>query len=124
MLILKVPYAIPIGVLIGVTALVPIVGAFVGIIIGAILILSVEPVKVLTFIIYILILQQIEGNLIYPKVVGTSVGLPGMWVLVAVAVGGDLFGIIGMLLGLPIASILYTVLRDDVNKKLKEKTGV
>lgn len=124
MLILNVPYAIPIGVLIGVTALVPIVGAFVGIIIGAILILSIEPVKVLTFIIYILILQQIEGNLIYPKVVGTSVGLPGMWVLVAVAVGGDLFGIIGMLLGLPIASILYTVLRDDVNKKLKEKTGV
>lgn len=123
MLILNVPYAIPIGVLIGVTALVPIVGAFVGIIIGAILILSIEPVKVLTFIIYILILQQIEGNLIYPKVVGTSVGLPGMWVLVAVAVGGDLFGIIGMLLGLPIASILYTVLRDDVNKKLKEKTG-
>lgn len=124
MLILNVPYAIPIGVLIGVTALVPIVGAFVGIIIGAILILSVEPVKVLTFIIYILILQQIEGNLIYPKVVGTSVGLPGMWVLVAVAVGGDLFGIIGMLLGLPIVSILYTILRDNVNKKLKEKTGV
>lgn len=121
MLILKVPYAVPIGVLIGVTALIPIVGAFIGIIIGAILILSVEPLKVLTFIIFILILQQIEGNLIYPKVVGSSVGLPGMWVLVSVAVGGDLFGIIGMLLGLPIASVLYTILKEDVNKRLKSK---
>ena len=121
MLILKIPYAVPIGVLIGVTALIPIVGAFIGIIIGAILILSIEPLKVLTFIIFILILQQIEGNLIYPKVVGTSVGLPGMWVLVAVAVGGDLFGIIGMLLGLPIASVLYTILKEDVNKRLKNR---
>lgn len=121
MLILKVPYAVPIGVLIGVTALIPIVGAFIGIIIGAILILSVEPVKVITFIIYILILQQIEGNLIYPKVVGSSVGLPGIWVLVAVSVGGDLFGIIGMLLGLPTASVLYTLFKESVNKKLKEK---
>lgn len=121
MLILQVPYAVPIGVLIGVTALIPIVGAFIGIIIGAVLILAAEPLKVITFIIYILILQQIEGNLIYPKVVGSSVGLPGIWVLVAVAIGGDLFGIIGMLLGLPIASILYTILRDDVNKRLSEK---
>lgn len=121
MLILKVPYAVPIGVLIGVTALIPIVGAFIGIIIGAILIFSVEPVKVITFIIYILILQQIEGNLIYPKVVGSSVGLPGIWVLVAVSVGGDLFGIIGMLLGLPTASVLYTLFKESVNKKLKEK---
>ena len=121
MFIFQIPYAVPIGVLIGVTALIPIVGAFIGIIIGAILILSIEPLKVLTFIIFILILQQIEGNLIYPKVVGSSVGLPGMWVLVAVAIGGDLFGIVGMLLGLPIASILYTVLKNDVNKRLKSK---
>ncbi len=121
MFIFQIPYAVPIGVLIGVTALIPIVGAFIGIIIGAILILSVEPVKVLTFIIFILILQQIEGNLIYPKVVGTSVGLPGMWVLVAVAIGGDLFGVVGMLLGLPIASVLYTILKNDVNKRLKNK---
>lgn len=121
MLILKVPYAVPIGVLIGVTALIPIVGAFIGIIIGAVLILSVEPMKVLTFIIFILILQQIEGNLIYPKVVGSSVGLPGIWVLVAVSIGGDLFGIIGMLLGLPTASILYTIVKKDVYKKLEMK---
>ena len=121
MLILQVPYAIPIGVLIGVTALIPIVGAFIGIIIGAILILSVEPVKVITFIVYILTLQQIEGNLIYPKVVGSSVGLPGIWVLVAVSVGGDLFGIVGMLLGLPTASVLYTLFKEKVYKKLKEK---
>ena len=119
MLILKVPYAVPIGVLIGVTALIPIVGAFIGIIIGAILILSVNPIKVITFIVFILILQQIEGNLIYPKVVGDSVGLPGIWVLVAVTVGGNLFGILGMLLGLPIASIFYTILKEDVYKKLK-----
>lgn len=121
MLILQVPYAVPIGVLIGVTALIPIVGAFIGIIIGAILILSVEPVKVITFIIYILILQQIEGNLIYPKVVGNSVGLPGIWVLVSVAIGGDLFGIIGMLLGLPTASVLYNLFKNNVYKKLDEK---
>lgn len=121
MLILKVPYAIPIGVLIGVTALIPIVGAFIGIIIGAVLILSVEPVKVVTFIVFILILQQIEGNLIYPKVVGNSVGLPGIWVLVSVAIGGDLFGIIGMLLGLPTASVLYTIFKNNVYKKLDEK---
>lgn len=122
MFVLRIPYAVPIGVLIGVTALIPIVGAFIGIIIGAILILSVEPLKVMTFLIFILILQQIEGNLIYPKVVGDSVGLPGIWVLVAVAVGGDLFGLIGMLLGLPIASILYTVVKDNVNLRLSKKS--
>ena len=117
MLILRIPYAIPIGVLIGVTALIPVVGAFIGSIIGAILILSVSPIKVITFIIFVLILQQIEGNLIYPRVVGNSVGLPGMWVLVAVSIGGSLGGIVGMLLGVPIASIIYTLIKEDVNKK-------
>lgn len=121
MFIFDIPYAVPIGVLIGVTALIPIVGAFIGIAIGAVLILSVEPVKVLTFIVFILILQQIEGNLIYPKVVGDSVGLPGIWVLVAVAVGGDLFGLIGMLLGLPVASVVYTLVKDNMNKRLVNK---
>lgn len=121
MLILGIPYAIPIGILIGVTALIPIVGAFIGVIIGAILILSVEPIKVITFIVFFLILQQIEGNLIYPRVVGNSVGIPGMWVLVAVTVGGSLGGILGMLLGVPIASIIYTLLKEDVNMKLDEK---
>ena len=121
MFILDIPYAVPIGVLIGVTALIPIVGAFIGISVGAVLILSVEPVKVLTFLVFILILQQIEGNLIYPKVVGDSVGLPGIWVLVAVAVGGDLFGLVGMLLGLPVASVIYTLIKDNVNKRLDHK---
>lgn len=121
MLILKIPYAVPIGVLIGVTALVPIIGAFIGIIIGAILILSVAPFKVITFVIFVLILQQIEGNLIYPKVVGDSVGLPGIWVLVAVSVGGKLFGIVGMLIGVPTASVIYTLIKRDVDKKLKDK---
>lgn len=120
MLILNLPYAIPIGILIGVTALIPIVGAFLGVIIGAILILSVEPIKVITFVIFFLVLQQIEGNLIYPRVVGNSVGLPGMWVLLAVTVGGKLIGILGMVLGVPTASIIYTLLKEDVNTKISK----
>lgn len=123
MLILSIPYAVSIGILIGVTALIPIVGAFIGVIIGMILILSVEPIKVVTFVIFFLILQQIEGNLIYPRVVGSSVGLPGMWVLVAVSVGGSLGGILGMLLGVPIASIIYTLLKEDVSVKLKSQNN-
>ena len=119
MLILNIPYAAPIGVLIGVTALIPVVGAFIGIIIGAILILSVEPIKVITFIIFVLILQQFEGNVIYPRVVGNSVGLPGMWALMAVTVGGSLFGILGMLLGVPVFSVIYTILKNDTEKRLK-----
>ena len=121
MLILKLPYAMPIGVLIGVTALIPVVGAFIGIIVGAILILSINPFKVITFVIFVLILQQVEGNLIYPRVVGNSIGLPGMWVLVAVSVGGSLGGIIGMLLGVPIATIVYTLLKKDVDRKINKK---
>ena len=121
MLILRIPYAIPIGVLIGVTALIPVVGAFLGVIVGAILIVAVNPIKVITFVVFVLILQQIEGNLIYPRVVGNSIGLPGMWVLVAVSVGGSLGGILGMLLGVPIATIIYTLLKTDVNKKISIK---
>lgn len=121
MLILKIPYAVPVGILVGVTALIPVVGAFIGIIVGAILIVSVNPIKVVTFVIFVLVLQQIEGNIIYPKVVGGSVGLPGMWVLVAVTVGGSLFGIIGMLLGVPTISVIYTVLKSDVEKRLNQK---
>lgn len=120
MIILRIPYAVPIGVLVGVTALIPVVGCFIGIIIGAILILSINPIKVITFIIFVLILQQVEGNVIYPRVVGSSVGLPGMWVLVAVSVGGSLGGILGMLIGVPIASIIYTLVKKDVNKKLNK----
>lgn len=123
MLILKIPYAASIGVLVGATALIPIFGAFIGAFIGAILIVSVEPIKVITFIIFIIILQQVEGNLIYPKVMGNSVGIPGIWVLVAVTIGGSLFGVFGMLIGLPIASILYTILKQDTNKRLEEKVS-
>ena len=121
LLILRIPYAIPIGILIGVTALIPVVGAFLGVIVGAILILAVNPIKVITFVIFVIILQQIEGNLIYPKVVGNSIGLPGMWVLFGVTVGGSLGGILGMLLGVPITCIIYTLLKQDVNSKLKQK---
>lgn len=121
MLILRIPYAVPIGILIGVTALIPVVGAFLGVIIGAILIVAVNPIKVITFVIFVLVLQQIEGNLIYPRVVGNSIGLPGMWVLVAVSVGGSVGGILGMLLGVPIATIIYTLLKIDVNKKISKK---
>lgn len=117
MLILKIPYAVTIGILVGVTALIPIVGAFIGIIIGAILIASVDFVKVITFIIFVLLLQQFEGNVIYPRVVGNSVGLPSMLVLLAVSVGGSLFGIAGMLLAVPFASVIYTLIKIDVDKK-------
>ena len=121
MWVLKIPYAVPIGVLIGVTALIPIVGAFIGVIIGSVLIVSIAPIKVITFVLFVLILQQIEGNVIYPRVVGSSVGLPGMWVLFAVSVGGSLGGIIGMLIGVPIATIIYTLLKNDVDKRLEQK---
>lgn len=120
MLILRIPYAVPIGVLIGVTALIPVVGAFIGIIIGSILIITVDPIKVIVFVIFMIILQQIEGNLIYPKVVGSSVGLPGMWVLFGVTVGGSIGGILGMLLGVPVATVIYTLLKIDVNKKVNK----
>ena len=122
MLILRIPYAIPIGILIGVTALIPVVGAFLCAAIGAILILAVNPIKVITFIIFIIILQQVEGNLIYPRVVGNSMGLPGMWVLFAVTVGGSLGGILGMLLGVPITCVIYTLLKQNVNNRIKIKT--
>ena len=121
MLILQIPYAVTIGILIAFTALIPIVGAFIGIVIGTILILSIEPVKALVFIIFILILQQLENNIIYPKVVGKSVGLPGIWVLLAVTVGGSLAGIVGMIIGLPVASVIYTIIRDETNDRLEKK---
>ena len=121
MLILRIPYAVPIGVLIGVTALIPIVGAFIGVIVGVILIVAVNPVKVIVFVLFVLILQQIEGNLIYPRVVGNSLGLPGMWVLFAVTIGGGLGGILGMLVSVPIATVFYTLIKKDVNKKINNR---
>ncbi len=121
MLILGIPYAATISVLIGVTALIPIYGAFIGTIIGAFLIFMVSPIKALIFIIFILILQQFEGNLIYPKVVGKSVGLPGIWVFVAVTIGAGIAGILGMLISVPIASICYSILATDVHYRIDEK---
>ena len=115
------PYAILVAVLIAFTALIPIFGAFIGCFVGAFLILMVNPMQALGFIIMFLILQQIEGNFIYPHVVGNSVGLPSMWVLMAVTLGGSLMGIVGMLIFIPIVSILYTLFREFVNNRLARK---
>ena len=117
MLIFRMPYAGVISVLIGFSALIPVFGALMGVAIGAFLILLVSPIKAFWFVVFIIILQQIEGNLIYPKVVGKSVGLPGIWVLVAVTVGGGAFGIIGMLFSVPICSVLYILLKEFVRRK-------
>ena len=119
--VLGMPYALTIAVLIGFTALIPIFGAFIGAGIGALLIAVQSPMLALGFIVFIIILQQIEGNIIYPKVVGNSVGLPGIWVMVAVTVGGSLWGITGIAVSVPIASILYALLREDVNNRILEQ---
>ena len=116
--ILQMPYAMLIGVLIAFTALIPIFGAFIGCVVGAFLILTVAPMKALVFVIMFLILQQIEGNLIYPRVVGSSVGLPSIWVLAAVSIGASLMGIVGMLVFFRIVSVLYALLRGDVYELL------
>lgn len=115
MLILKMPYATMIGALIAFTALIPIVGAFIGAGVGAFMILTEDPIKALIFIIFILVLQQLEGNLIYPKVVGTSIGLPAIWVLAAVTVGGGVFGIAGMLIFVPLTAAIFKIVKDDLN---------
>lgn len=117
--VLRMPYALLIGVLIAFTALIPIFGAFIGCAVGAFLMLMVNPVMALTFVAVFFILQQVEGNLIYPHVVGNSVGLPSIWVLVAVTVGGSTMGIVGMLIFIPLCSILYTLLRQEVNRRLR-----
>ncbi len=121
MLILGIPYAGPIGALTALTAFVPIVGAFIGGFIGAVLIVAVDPIKAIIFIIFIIVLQQVEGNLIYPHVVGKNIGLPSIWVLVAITIGGSLFGIMGMIVGLPILSIIYAIVTENTKNKIKEK---
>ena len=124
MLILQIPYASTISVLVGFTALIPVFGAFIGTFIGAFLIFMVEPFKALIFIIFIIILQQLEGNIIYPKVVGKSVGLPSIWVMVAVTIGASIYGVLGMILSVPLCSILYSIIKTDVNLKIEEKNKV
>ena len=123
MAILRFPFAIMIGVLIAFTALIPIVGAFIGCFIGAFLILVDNPAKAVGFVILFLILQQVEGNLIYPHVVGNSVGLPSIWVLAAVTVGGSLMGVVGMLVFIPLLSTVYALLRENVNLRNSRSPG-
>lgn len=121
MSLLRIPYALLIGIVIAFTALIPIFGAFIGCAIGAFLIFMVDPVKALIFIILFLVLQQIEGNLIYPHVVGNSVGLPSIWVLAAVSIGGSLLGVVGMLIFIPVVSVLYALFREIVYLKLRQQ---
>lgn len=121
MIILKMPYALLISVVIGVTALIPVFGAFLGTIPSAFIILIMDPIKALWFIIFIIVLQQLEGNLIYPRVVGSSIGLSALWVMFAMIVGGSLFGIIGMLIGISIFGVVFKILKRVANRKINEK---
>jgi predicted PurR-regulated permease PerM len=118
------PYALSVGSFVGLTALIPVVGTFIGAAIGVLLIVIVDPLKALLFIVFIIVLQQLEGNLIYPRVVGDSVGLPGIWVLAAITVGGGLMGIAGVLLGVPVAATIYKLLGMAVNARLNEDSLV
>ena len=122
MWILRLPYAAMIGTLMAFTALIPIAGAWIGTGVGIFMILTVSPIKALIFLIFILVLQQLENNLIYPKVVGSSLGLPGIWVLAAVTVGGGVMGVLGMLLGVPLTAAIYRLIREDMNKLPKPET--
>lgn len=117
MMIFRFPYATMIGALTAFTALIPIAGAYIGAGVGAFMILTESPMQALLFLIFIVVLQQLEGNIIYPRVVGSSIGLPGIWVLAAVTIGGGIAGVSGMLLGVPITAAIYRIVRDDMNKK-------
>ena len=123
MLILKLPYATMIGALTCFTALIPVAGAYISAFVGAFLILTVSPMNALIFLIFIVVLQQIEGNIIYPRVVGSSLGLPGIWVLAAVTIGGGIMGVGGMLLGVPLLASFYQLIRDDVNQRKVKETS-
>ena len=123
MLLFRFPYAAMTGAVVGVTALIPIVGAYIGAAVGAFMIFTQDPFQAVLFLIFLVVLQQLEGNLIYPRVVGTSIGLPGIWVLAAVTIGSGIMGIPGMLLGVPTAATLYKLLGTDVNKRLKQKAA-
>lgn len=119
--ILGLPYATMIGALVAFTALIPVAGAFIGGAVGAFMILMVNPIQALIFVIFLVVLQQLEGNIIYPKVVGSSMGLPAIWVLAAVTIGGGVMGIMGMLIGVPIAATVYRIIHNDVNGKTEEE---
>ena len=121
MLMFRFPYAVTIGALVGVTALIPVAGAYIGAVVGGLLILTISPMKALLFFVFIVVLQQLEGNLFYPTVVGTSIGLPGIWVLAAITVGGGMMGILGIFISVPIAAALYRMLRTDVAARAKSQ---
>ncbi len=121
MWVLRLPHALPISVLIGFTALIPIFGAFIGCAVGALLILIVNPIKALWFIVLFLVIQQIEGNVVYPRVVGSSVGLPSIWVFAAVTFGASVGGVLGLLFAIPVCSVVYSLLRDAVRSRIKER---
>ena len=121
MTIFRMPYAMLTGIVIAITALVPIFGAFIGCVVGMLLIVMVNPIQAIWFLILFLVLQQLEGNLIYPHVVGNSVGLPSIWVLAAVTIGGNLFGIAGILIFIPLCSVLYALFRDFVKMRLRKR---
>lgn len=119
--ILRFPYALMVGAIIGTTALIPVLGAYLGALVSAFLIFTISPVKAIQFLIFIVILQQFEDNLIYPRVVGTSLGLPGIWVLASITVFGGVFGFGGVIFGVPITSALYTLLRNDLHRRMKQR---
>lgn len=121
MMIFRFPYAVMVGVFIGFTALIPIAGAYIGAGVGAVLMLTTDPLLAVEFLVFIIVLQQLEGNLIYPRVVGSSIGLPGIWVLTAVTIGGGVLGIPGMLLAVPLAAAAYRLLREDLKKRNPEE---
>ncbi|MFQ8599591.1 MAG: AI-2E family transporter [Oscillospiraceae bacterium] len=121
MSIFKMPYAPLISTIVGCTALIPIFGAFIGTAVGAFVLLMVKPITAFWFIVFIIVLQQLEGNIIYPRVVGSSIGLPGIWVLFTVTVCGGIFGIMGMLVGIPLVSIAYCLFRNMVASRLARK---
>ena len=125
MLILRLPYASTISVVLGFTALIPVFGAIIGTVLGAFLILMVSPVKAIIFVVFVIVLQQLEGNLIYPKIVGKSIGLPGMWVLFSVTIGASIAGIWGMLIATPLFSVLYSIFSKTVNDRInKNKVAI
>ena len=119
MMALRMPYSVMTGAVVGATALIPVVGAYIGAVVGAFMVFTVNPLQAVGFVVFLMILQQLEGNLIYPRVVGSSIGLPGMWVLAAVTVGGSVFGIGGMLIGVPLAASVYKLGGDMVAARLK-----
>ncbi len=119
MKIMQIPYAGEISCLVGFTALIPVIGVYIGMIIGTLLIVQASPLMAIVFIIFIFILKEIDSNIIYPKFVGDAVGLPSIWVIVSVMIGGSMFGLLGMLLAVPIGSIIYTLIKEDIKKKSK-----